>query len=240
MKKVIIPVFGAIGASVIVIAAASHFTKTDDAASLLASPLPASAEAKESNQATPPSTPVVQENTAGVVSINYRLHHLSRLASNQLAVWIEDENGGFVKTLFATSFTANGGYKTRPESLPEWRKAADWKNASRDVINRVSRPEQGEGNHSVYWDGTNEAGKPVQPGTYVYKIEGNIEWNNRVVYSGKIIIGGKKTTAVASAEYFPKGAEEKGVLVEQVTADFLPGETMDPAKMEAAAQTRGS
>lgn len=271
MKKVIIPVFGVIGASVIVISGSSQFIKADYAASLLESslpfsaeikesnqatsssspvvqemnskpgnPVPASAEIKESNQATPSPSPAVQENTAGVVSINYRLHHLSRLASNQLAIWIEDERGSFVKTLFATSFTANGGYVNRPESLPEWRKAADWNNASQDVIKRVSRPEQGDGNHSVYWDGTNEAGKRVQPGTYIYKIEGNIEWNNRVIYTGKIAIGGKENTTNASAAYFPKGAEEKGTLVEQVTASFLPGETIDPAKTEVITQTRGS
>lgn len=311
MKKVMIPVVGALGASVIVISGASNFVldeqtaipsdyslpasakilETNQATSAPSSPvkqesslaptssstptpplsvsaeikgaiqsvpspsspllqennsastppLSVSAENKQTNQATPaPAAPVEQKNTPGLVKINYTLHHLSRLASNQLAVWIEDEQGSYVKTLFATSFTANGGYKKRPESLVEWRKAADWENASKDVVESVSRPEQKEGDHSIYWDGTNESGKLVQQGTYVYKIEGNIEWENRVVYSGKIVIGGSKNTTNASAAYVPEGAEKKGTLVEKVTADFLPGEKMDSAKAEVVTQTRGS
>jgi hypothetical protein len=47
----------------------------------------------------------------GTVTIEYTLHRISRMASNQLAVRIEDTRGECVASIFATSFTADGGYK---------------------------------------------------------------------------------------------------------------------------------
>jgi hypothetical protein len=239
MKKVLIPVVGTLGAGVIVISGLANFSKTDPATTSSEPQQTSSADLQQTSSA-PSSSSGKQENSMGLVGIQYRLHHLDRLASNQIAIWIEDERGNFVKTLFATSFTANGGYISRPESLPEWRKAANWKNASKATIERVARPEQPEGNHTVYWDCTDEAGKPVKPGTYSYKIEGNIQWENRVVFTGKIVIGSRENSANASAVYYPASAANKGILVEQVKADFLPGENMDASKEEPVTQTRGS
>ncbi len=42
------------------------------------------------------------------------------IASSQYAIWIEDEAGRLVRTLYATSFTAKGGYEYRKEALPVW------------------------------------------------------------------------------------------------------------------------
>ena len=51
----------------------------------------------------------------GIVTITYSLFHPHWIASNQLAVWIEDAkdtNGAFVKTDFATDFMARSGKAT--------------------------------------------------------------------------------------------------------------------------------
>ena len=42
------------------------------------------------------------------------------IASSQYAIWIEDETGKLVRTLYVTSFTAKGGYEYRKDALPVW------------------------------------------------------------------------------------------------------------------------
>jgi len=55
----------------------------------------------------------------GTVTISYTLIHPHWIASNQLAVWIEDSQGAFVQTIFATDFMARRkGYIKRPQSCP--------------------------------------------------------------------------------------------------------------------------
>ncbi|WP_433178531.1 hypothetical protein [Treponema denticola] len=57
----------------------------------------------------------IQKNT---ISISFDFSKKLRLASNQFAVWVENENGMLVKNLFVTDFTAGKGWEKRPESLP--------------------------------------------------------------------------------------------------------------------------
>ena len=42
------------------------------------------------------------------------------IASSQYAIWIEDETGKLVRTLYVTSFTAKGGYEYRKDAVPIW------------------------------------------------------------------------------------------------------------------------
>ncbi|RJL26626.1 DUF2271 domain-containing protein [Bailinhaonella thermotolerans] len=174
----------------------------------------------------------------GLVRIDYRLTRLPTHASNQIAIWIEDRAGRYVRTLFATSFTANGGYVRRPMSLPRWREAADWENATEAEIRAASRPAQESGEHSVYWDGTDRNGRPVPPGTYVYRIEGNVLWENRVLFTGEIRVGETAHESRARVEHLPAAARDQGVLLDGVRAAFLPGERLGPARVTA--YTRGS
>jgi hypothetical protein len=174
----------------------------------------------------------------GLVRITYRLHRLPQIASNQIAVWIEDANGGYVRTLFATSFTANGGYVRRPESLVEWRTTAEWESAPPEEVESVSRPAQDGGVHTLYWDGTDRTGRAVPAGDYTYHVEGNTYWENRVLFTGTITLGEEPHTSSAEHEYLPAAAEQDGVLVEDVTAEFSPGEPLDPSVLTT--YTRGS
>ncbi|MEV0826196.1 DUF2271 domain-containing protein [Nonomuraea rubra] len=176
--------------------------------------------------------------TLGLVRVDYRLTRLPQHASNQLAVWIEDEDGGYVRTLFATSYTANGGYVRRPMSLPLWREKSSWATATEAEVQSASRPAQESGPHSLYWDGTDRNGRPVPAGTYVYRVEGNLLWENRVLFTGAITLGEAADSSVARAEYLPEAARAAGELVADVRAAFLPGEPLDPSAVTT--YTRGS
>jgi hypothetical protein len=174
----------------------------------------------------------------GLVRVSYQLERLSRHASNQIAVWIEDEAGAYVRTLFATSFTANGGWHRRPESLPLWRETAGWEDAPEEEVRAVARPAQDSGRHTLYWDGTDRNGVPVRPGRYVYRIEGNVLWEKRFLFTGTIRLGEQPHTSRPEVAYLPEDAREEPVMVSDVEAAFTPGEPLDPDQVTT--YTRGS
>ena len=67
-----------------------------------------------------------------------------------------------------------GGFRLRPQVCPEWVKAAGLDRLSPAEIDAVSGATQEPGAISLTWDCRTAAGEPVPPGTYVYKVEGNI------------------------------------------------------------------
>jgi len=158
----------------------------------------------------------------GSLTINYKLSKISKIASNQLAVWIEDSKGNYIQTVFVTKFTAQGGYSLRKESLPVWVEKSKWAKADKKMIDAVSKATQKSGINSVVWNCIDSNGKKVNPGEYYYIIEGNIYWTNRVIAKGKIIIGDKTDQSKAILEYIPKNANKVGVLIEDISAVYTP------------------
>ena len=102
------------------------------------------------------------------VSFNYQRQQGP--GSNQYAVWIEDEKGEVVKTLFVTSFTTKGrargneplvrGYVKRPACVPAWVKAVKANDLS------------------------DQQGKAVKDGTYRVMVEATLFNASTITYSG--------------------------------------------------------
>ncbi len=158
----------------------------------------------------------------GTVTISYDLHRITTIASNQLAVWIEDADGRLVKTLFVTRFTGQGGYERRPECLPLWRKAAGLDGPPTAEVDAVTGATQQPGRQTLVWDGTDAAGQPVTPGKYVYKLEGSVYWTKEVLWSGEISVGGAAAASRATVAYLPPEAQGGEQPLANVTAVFTP------------------
>ena len=159
----------------------------------------------------------------GAVTISYNLSHPHWIASNQLAVWIEDGNGAFVKTIFATDFMARRkGYIKRPQSCPEWVKASGFASLPDTSVDAISGATQKPGPIELSWNCTDANGKPVLPGVYTYKVEGNISWEKRVLWEGKIEVGSKPFISAAVPTYIPDAARTAGTLLKDVRAQFQP------------------
>jgi len=61
-------------------------------------------------------------------------------AEPQIAVWLEDENGRYLKTIYITAKYSSQGFwgnKTRPESLPVWK--AKYDSSKEETIDAVSK-----------------------------------------------------------------------------------------------------
>ena len=127
------------------------------------------------------------------VSFNYQRQ--AGPGSNQYAVWIENEKGEVVKTLFVTSYTTKGrarggeqpkrGYIVRPTCVPTWVKTvkADEKTDQQlDAITGAT-PQTG-GTQTFTWNFTNQEGKAVPQGMYKVVVEATLFFESDIIYSG--------------------------------------------------------
>ena len=168
---------------------------------------------------------------SGEVVVEFDYLAQSGHASNQFAVWIEDADGSLVKTLYATRYTANGGYKNRPDSISIWVDKSDVASMDKKQIDAITGATPKSGALSYTWNLTDTNGDSVQPGEYSVFLEGSLRWKNKVLYSGKIVVGSSHATIQADAEYIYETAQGQAALtsdspetamIGNVTVRFIP------------------
>jgi len=154
----------------------------------------------------PPEPP---EPGSPVLAVSFDYQRQSGSASNQFAVWIEDMEGNLVKTLAATAYTAKGGYKVRPDSISTWvGKALDVSDF--DAV-ATATPRKNT-TFTCTWDGLDETGNAVPPGTYRFVVEGTLRWKNYVLYTGLLDFSGESAQGVP--EFFFAGEGRQPALDE--------------------------
>lgn len=193
-----------------------------------ASPDNTSTPAAQTDDAADPSAPV---SVSGEVVISFDYEKISGPASNQWAVWIEDMDGGIIKTLYATKWTAQGGYKTRPDSIALWVDKSGLASMQKSEVDAISGATPKAGAQSYTWDLTDANGDTVLPGEYKFFVEGTLRWKNYVLYSGVVEISDNPVTIQADAEYFYEGsgnqptltdASAENKMIGPVTVRFVP------------------
>ena len=126
----------------------------------------------------------VAKSSSKAIEISFTYQHAPTMASNQMAVWIEDADGAMVKTLLVTNFTAGRrGYRNREMSLPAWVAAAEPESMTDQEIDAVSSATPGQGRLMYLWDFTDDLEQPVPEGVYTIHVEGTFFWESDVVYT---------------------------------------------------------
>ncbi|MCE9609144.1 MAG: DUF2271 domain-containing protein [Chthoniobacter sp.] len=112
-----------------------------------------------------------------------------------VAVWVEDAAGKRVRTV-----TVWGNKRKYLPDLPAW-----WKLAQEDQqwAQSVTRATRSAGQHRVVWDGLDDQGKSLAPGTYTVFLEANREHGSHAIQSGTIVCGAApaKGTIPAGSEF---------------------------------------
>lgn len=122
-----------------------------------------------------------------VVEIRFDYKKAFSLATNQTAVWVEDENGKVVKTVYVSDFTAKKrGYRKRENALVHWVSAVNPDSLSDKEIDAVSSATLNNGNQKFIWDLTDSNGSKVADGKYFIKVEGTLYWQSNVLYSAQV------------------------------------------------------
>lgn len=165
------------------------------------------------------------------VEINFNYEEQSGYASNQFAVWIEDTNGNLIKTLYATHFTAKGGYEERSDAIPVWVAKSNLSSMKKTEVDALTSATPKAGSLSYYWDLKNMNGNLVQSGVYNFFVEGTLRWKNHVLYSGEIKVGDGVNSAQAVPKYTYAASEGQPALTSDskenkmlsgVMASFVP------------------
>lgn len=160
-----------------------------------------------------------QEPNTVEISFDYVLQDI--VDSNQFAVWIEDDQGKFIKTLAVTKYAGDGGWAKRQEILPIWVKISSASGKSFQTVEAISKATPKTSSLKYSWNLTNEDDILVKEGTYKYFVEGNLFRENRVLFSGNIQIGSDQSQNIATAEFFGEAENNKNMIT-NVKAEYLP------------------
>jgi len=136
----------------------------------------------------------------------------SGAASNQFAVWVENAAGQYITTLYATRWTAAGGWQRRPTSIPVWVERSGLAEKTRQQVDAVSGATGQTGRRTLVWNGTDSTGNPVPPGNYVIFVEGTLRWENQVLHRAPITLGQGPAAAQVSVEFSGPSTAERGML----------------------------
>jgi hypothetical protein len=155
----------------------------------------------------------------GQVSISFSFKRQNVIASNQVAVWIENESGMIIKTLYISRFTGKGGFSNRPDSLSAW--VAKAKPSSPAELDAFTGATPRNGSVTYVWDCTDGKGNPVPAGTYRYCVEGSLYWKSNVLFNGNITVGKSAASSRAAPVYSSDDPAYRAML-QQVQASFTP------------------
>lgn len=165
---------------------------------------------------------LAKDNQPGRVEVTFDYNRAERdYANNQFAVWVEEQDGTFVRTLFVTEFTATKGWKIRKEALPTWKKKANLSLLAKEGVDAISGATPKAGRLAFSWDGKRADGSFVPPGDYTYFVECNYYWQDTVLYKGTIRVGTQKDTSKAEARFSTESAKNY-TIIENVAAEFTP------------------
>lgn len=162
---------------------------------------------------------------ASALEVSFNYQRQAGPGSNQYAVWIENEKGEFVKTLFVTSYTAKGrsrgaepakrGYIVRPACVPVWvkdSKAEEKTDMQLDAVTGAT-PQAG-GVQTFTWDFTDEQGKAVPQGIYEVKVEATLIFDSDIVYTGTFSTKDKPGNITLTSELTKPDEQHKNMVTD--------------------------
>jgi hypothetical protein len=149
---------------------------------------------------------------SGTVEISFTYTRQGGFGSNQFALWIEDAQGRYVKTLYATRFTASGGYAKRPQSIPDWVKQSGLANMNKVQVDALTGATPKAGVLRYRWDGTGQAGAALPPGEYRVFLEASLRNENRVLYSAPVQLGAASGPVELRPQYFGNDTKVRAMI----------------------------
>lgn len=156
------------------------------------------------------------------VNISFDYTRREGYASNQIAIWAEDNRGNYVTTIYVTDFTGKReGWTYRKNSLNNWQKKANVANMDKKLIDAVSKPTPKQGKVNIVWDCKDSNGQLLKDGSYKIIVEATIYQDNNVVYTSNINIGNNANSQKAEPKYSKKEAKDMDI-IKNVNVSFMP------------------
>ena len=149
---------------------------------------------------------------AQTVEISFTYTRQGGFGSSQFALGITDAQGRYVKTLYATRFTASGGYAKRPQSIPDWVKASGLAGMSTAQADALTGATPKTGALRYRWDGTDQSVAALPPGEYRVFLEASLRNENRVLYSAPVQLGVSSGPVELQPQYFGNDTKVRAMI----------------------------
>ena len=129
-----------------------------------------------------PAAPA-QTEAKGPLTLEYTFNKKEGKGTSQMAAWIEDKDGKLVRTLFATRYTTQKGYKK--QALPQWVKKSGLAQLDKAKVDAFTKATPQSGKVTAGWDGK---------GTYKLVVEATLYQDSDALWTGTFQKGGKEQT----------------------------------------------
>ena len=157
----------------------------------------------------------------GILEITVDYEQKAKWASDQFAVWIEDNAGNYINTLFVTQFaTTELAYTERGDCVPVWGSKAQPSKMTAEEIDAISMATPPSGIYKHTWDLKDKQGIKIKPGTYVFVLEATLDNNSRVIFKNNIEIGRKPMSVSGIPEYTHPDREKNKDMIRSVVANY--------------------
>ena len=157
----------------------------------------------------------------GILEVSVDYQQKIKWASDQFAVWIEDEAGNYINTLFVTKFaTTELSLNERPDCVPVWVSKAQAKKMTVEELDAVTMATPNTGIITHVWDMKDKQGNKVKPGTYVFILEATLDGNSRVIFKNSINMGNKPETVSGIPEFTHPDREKHKDMIRSVVANY--------------------
>jgi hypothetical protein len=133
-----------------------------------------------------------------------------------MAIWLEKEDGTYVKTLYASDWLAYGGY-TMEGICPTWVEKASWATNETELPDAISgaTPRFGQGERVFQFKK-----KDLPAGSYKFCIQVHLTADYNELYTGVIELGKEPSEAAAEVSYSPGKHETISGVLSEVSASF--------------------
>lgn len=167
--------------------------------------------------------PAMGQNKGKSLEVSFNYQKQAGPGSNQYAVWIENDKGDVVKTLFVTSFTTKGrargnaqpqrGYVMRPACVPTWVKASKASEKTDQQLDAVTgaTPQAG-GVQTFTWNFTDQQGKAVPQGIYKVFVEATLLFDSDILYTGTFSTKSKAGNVALTSKITEPNEEHKNMV----------------------------
>lgn len=101
------------------------------------------------------------------------------------AIWLEDDKGVLISTLYVSQELSAGEYKMG-NACPDWVKKAHWDKAPKSEVDAVTAPTPNVGSEAKVF---NLADYGIVPGVYQFRFQMHVAEEHNVLYRGTLTVG---------------------------------------------------
>lgn len=157
--------------------------------------------------------------TLGTFGIDFYLEYVAEpYPTYQTVMWLDDENGNFVQSLFVSDWLYRGGYNSR-YVCPTWAGKANWTDDNIEDIDGLTGPTPDWGVDSNYEFELKERG--LAPGTYKFNIETHITNDYNILYTGDMEIQAEDNDNEPTPVFLPEQHPQAGLVLKNVKMKYV-------------------